>query len=86
VINCLQHVFDKWAERCKKCIACQGRYLEKETVTARPQIPTWSDTVSPRTLQTALLYTDEIGMLLKSYKLPGIDEIPAELIGAGGKT
>jgi hypothetical protein len=28
------HVFEKWVERCKKCIACQGRYFEKETVTA----------------------------------------------------
>jgi hypothetical protein len=24
--------FEKWVERCKKCIACQGRYFEKETV------------------------------------------------------
>jgi hypothetical protein len=37
VINGLQHVFDKWVERCKKCIACQGRYFEKETATAPPQ-------------------------------------------------
>jgi hypothetical protein len=37
VMNGLQHVLEKWAERCKKCIACQGRYLEKETVTAPPQ-------------------------------------------------
>jgi hypothetical protein len=37
VINGLQHVFEKWVERCKKCIACQGRYFEKQTVTARPQ-------------------------------------------------
>jgi hypothetical protein len=29
VINGLQHVFEKWVERCKKCIACQGRYFEK---------------------------------------------------------
>jgi hypothetical protein len=36
--NGLQHVFEKWVERCKKCIACQGRYFEKETVTAPPQI------------------------------------------------
>jgi hypothetical protein len=35
--NGLQHVFEKWVERCKKCIACQGRYFEKETVTAPPQ-------------------------------------------------
>jgi hypothetical protein len=37
VINCLQHVFEKWVERCKKCVACQGRYFEKETVTAPPR-------------------------------------------------
>jgi hypothetical protein len=36
-VNGLQHVFEKWVERCKKCIACQGRYFEKETVTAPPQ-------------------------------------------------
>jgi hypothetical protein len=35
--NDLQHVFEKWVERCKKCIACQGRYFEKETVTAPMQ-------------------------------------------------
>jgi hypothetical protein len=35
--NGLQHVFEKWLERCKKCIVCQGRYFEKETVTAPPQ-------------------------------------------------
>jgi hypothetical protein len=37
VINGLQHVFGKWVERCKKCVACQGRYFEKETTTAPPQ-------------------------------------------------
>jgi hypothetical protein len=31
------YVFEKWAERCKKCIACLGRYFEKETVTGPPQ-------------------------------------------------
>jgi len=41
VINGLQHVFEKWVERCKKCIACQGRYFEKETVTAPPQSSDW---------------------------------------------
>jgi hypothetical protein len=35
--NGLQHVFEKWVERCKKCIACQGRYFEKETVNSPPQ-------------------------------------------------
>jgi hypothetical protein len=29
--------FEKWVERCKKWIACRGRYFEKETVTAPPQ-------------------------------------------------
>jgi hypothetical protein len=37
VINGLQHVFEKWVERCENCIACQRRYFEKETVTAPPQ-------------------------------------------------
>jgi hypothetical protein len=32
----LQHVFEKWVERCKKCIACQGMYFKKETVTTQP--------------------------------------------------
>jgi hypothetical protein len=27
--NGLQHVFEKWVERCKKCLAFQGRYFEK---------------------------------------------------------
>jgi hypothetical protein len=33
----LQHVFEKWVERCKKCIAFQEKYFGKETVTAPPQ-------------------------------------------------
>jgi hypothetical protein len=37
VINGLQHVFEKWVERCNKCLACRGTYFEKETVTAPPQ-------------------------------------------------
>jgi hypothetical protein len=32
-----QHIFKKWVEHCKKCIACQGKYFEKETITAPPQ-------------------------------------------------
>jgi hypothetical protein len=32
--NGLQHVFEKWMESCKKCITCQVRYFEKQTVTA----------------------------------------------------
>jgi hypothetical protein len=35
--NGLLHVFGKWVKRCEKCIACQGMYFEKETVTAPPQ-------------------------------------------------
>jgi hypothetical protein len=37
VINGLQHIFKKWVEHCKKCIACQRGYFEKETVTTPPQ-------------------------------------------------
>jgi hypothetical protein len=28
LINGLQHILEKWVERCKKCITCQGRYFE----------------------------------------------------------
>jgi transcriptional regulator NrdR family protein len=35
--NGLHNVFEKWVERRKKCIACQGRYFVKETVTEPPQ-------------------------------------------------
>jgi hypothetical protein len=28
--NGLQHVVEKWVERCNKRIVCQGRYFEKE--------------------------------------------------------
>jgi hypothetical protein len=37
VANGLQHVSEKWVEHSKKCITCQRRYFEKETVTAPPQ-------------------------------------------------
>jgi hypothetical protein len=30
-------VFEKWVERCMKCITFQWKYFEKETVTAPPQ-------------------------------------------------
>jgi hypothetical protein len=32
VVNGL-HLFEKWVERCKKFVAFQERYFEKETVT-----------------------------------------------------
>jgi len=35
--NDLQHVFEKWVDRCERCIACQERYFEEETVTAPSQ-------------------------------------------------
>jgi hypothetical protein len=35
--NGLQHVFEKRVDHYKKCISCQERYFEKETVTAPPQ-------------------------------------------------
>jgi hypothetical protein len=41
VANGLQHVFEKWVERCNKCIACQGRYFEKETVISPLQRSDW---------------------------------------------
>jgi hypothetical protein len=55
VISGLQHVFEKWVERCKKCVACQARYFEKETVTAPPQVAARSNKLSPLTFQTDLV-------------------------------
>jgi hypothetical protein len=49
--NGLQHVLENWVERCKKCIACQGRYFEKRPSPHLQKVPTWS----PRTLQSALV-------------------------------
>jgi predicted alpha/beta hydrolase family esterase len=37
VMNWLHHVFEKWVERCKKCIACQERCFGKETVITPPK-------------------------------------------------
>jgi hypothetical protein len=37
LMNGLQYVLEEWVERYTKCIAWQGRYFEKETVTAPPQ-------------------------------------------------
>jgi hypothetical protein len=31
------YIFEKWVERFKKYIACQGRYFEKQTVIAPPR-------------------------------------------------
>jgi hypothetical protein len=40
VINGLQHVFEKWVERCKMCIACQERYFEKRPSPHLHKVPT----------------------------------------------
>jgi hypothetical protein len=37
IFNDCNSIFENWVEHCKKCVACQGRYFEKETVTAPPQ-------------------------------------------------
>jgi hypothetical protein len=63
LINGLQHVFEKWVERCKKYVAYQGRYFEKKK-TPSPhlhKVPTRSNKVSPRTLQTPLVFSDYLG-------------------------
>jgi hypothetical protein len=57
VINGLQHDFEKWVERCKKCIACQARYFEKRRPSPHlHKVPTQSNKVIPRTFQTALVH------------------------------
>jgi hypothetical protein len=55
VISGLQHVSEKWVERCKKCIASQGRYFEKRPSLHLRKVPTRSNKASPRTFQTALV-------------------------------
>jgi hypothetical protein len=55
VINGLQHVFEKWGERCKKCVAYQGRYFLKRPLPHLHKVPTRSNKVSPRTFQMALV-------------------------------
>jgi hypothetical protein len=55
VINGVQQVFEKWVERCKKRIACQGRYFEKRPSPRLHKVPTRSNKVSPRTFQTSLV-------------------------------
>jgi hypothetical protein len=55
VINGLQNVFEKWVERCKKYIACQGSTSKKRPAPHLHKVPTRSNKVSPRTLQTAFV-------------------------------
>jgi hypothetical protein len=58
VINGLQHVFETWVERCKKCIACQGRYFEKRPSLHLHEVPTRTNKVSPRTFANGSRITD----------------------------
>jgi hypothetical protein len=55
VINGLQHVLEKWVERCNKCIVCQGKYFETRPSPHLHKVPTRSNKVSPRTFQTTLV-------------------------------
>jgi hypothetical protein len=69
--NGLQHVFENQVERFKKCIACQGRYFEKKTVTEPPRVPNRSNKVSPRNFQMA----SYLGFLIQEIFYTRIDEI-----------
>jgi hypothetical protein len=62
VINGLQHVLEKWVERCKKFIAYQGRYFEKRPSPHLHKVPTRSNTVSPRNFQTSLVIRKSLGI------------------------
>jgi hypothetical protein len=50
--NGLQHVFEKWVERCKKC---RGGTSKKRPSPHLHKVPTRSNKVSPRTFQTAFV-------------------------------
>jgi hypothetical protein len=77
MINSLQHVFEKKVERCKKCIACEGRYFRKRTSPHLHKVPTRNTTVSPRTLQAALVNPSICIVLLRSRTL--IANLPESL-------
>jgi hypothetical protein len=56
VNNGLQHVFEKWVERWKKCIARQRGSSSKNRPSPHlHKFPALSNKLSPRTLQTALV-------------------------------
>jgi hypothetical protein len=70
VIKGLQQVLEKWVERCKKRIVCQGRYFEKVPSPHLHKIPTRStNKVSPRTLQTALVCEVRFSKIKKNVML-----------------
>jgi hypothetical protein len=55
VIYGLQQVFEKWVQRCKKCIVFKGGTSKKRPSPHLHKVPTRSNKVCPRTLQTALV-------------------------------
>jgi hypothetical protein len=62
VINGLQHVFEKWVERCKKCIACQGSTSKKRPWPRLHKVPIRSNKLSPRSFQKALVFRPKLKM------------------------
>jgi hypothetical protein len=59
MMNGLQHVYEKWVERCKKCVTAslaKGGTSKKRPSTHLHKVPSRSNKVSPRTFQTALVY------------------------------
>jgi hypothetical protein len=64
--NGLQHVFEKWVERCKKCVACQGGTSKKRPSPHLHKVPIRSNKVSPRTFQMALVI---ICVVYRQFKL-----------------
>jgi hypothetical protein len=65
MINGLQHVFEKWVERCKKCVRsaslAKGSSSKMKPSLHLHIVPTRSNKVSPRTFQTALVYVSSYG-------------------------
>jgi hypothetical protein len=57
LFNHRNSVSETWVKRCKKCIACQGRYFEKEMSPHLHKVLTRSNKVNPRTLPTALVFS-----------------------------
>jgi hypothetical protein len=60
VINGLQHVFEKWVERCKSASLAKGGTSRNRPSPHLHKVSTRSNKASPRTLQTALVHVSII--------------------------
>jgi hypothetical protein len=68
------YIFEKWVERCKKRISCQGKYFEKGPSPHFYKVPTRSNKVSPWTFQTVLVAVRPYFEILCRHSPGGAEE------------